>query len=184
MGGSRGTALKTACNLLLTMTIAGAWHGAAWTFIVWGFYHGFLLLVYNVIAPLRKSVQKSLDFDLGQKAYAAISSVLTFLLVSFGWIWFRSPDFSTAYAFIGKLCRVKALWTEVSAHAAVGDFEFLATMLTLLVACMSGPYMVKAVDNIRLGIPYWMKVQIATSALVFCYIFAGAESKPFIYFQF
>jgi alginate O-acetyltransferase complex protein AlgI len=184
MGGSRGTALKTACNLLLTMTIAGAWHGAAWTFIVWGFYHGFLLLVYNVIAPLRKAIQQSLGSGAGQKAYALVSSVLTFLLVSIGWIWFRSPDFSTAYAFIGKLCRVKALFTEVSAHAAVGDFEFIATMATLLVCCMSGPYVVKAIDKVRLGVPYWIKVQIATSALVLCYIFAGTESKPFIYFQF
>jgi D-alanyl-lipoteichoic acid acyltransferase DltB (MBOAT superfamily) len=184
MGGSRGSALKTACNLLLTMTIAGAWHGAAWTFIVWGFYHGFLLLAYNVIAPLRRAIQARLDSDLGRKAYALASTVVTFLLVSFGWIWFRSPDFTTASAFIGKLCRINALYKEILAHVGVGDFEFIITMITLLIACMSGPYVVKAIDKIRLGIPYWMKVQIATTALVLCYIFAGTESKPFIYFQF
>jgi D-alanyl-lipoteichoic acid acyltransferase DltB (MBOAT superfamily) len=60
LGGSRnGGAARTCFNLLLTMTIAGAWHGAGWAFIIWGAYHGLLLLAYHISSPLRTKVSTS-----------------------------------------------------------------------------------------------------------------------------
>lgn len=185
LGGSRGTAFRTLANLLLTMIIAGAWHGAAWTFIIWGAYHGLLLLAYHLIAPLRNRVAFFCNrWTSAFVCYRAFSVALTFLLVSFGWIWFRSPDFSTATSFIGRLFRISTLYREITAHVGVGDFEFVVTFLTLLVLCSAGPWLVSVCNRVRVDLPYWVKVQVATTALVLCYIFAGTESKPFIYFQF
>lgn len=185
MGGSRGSSMRTLTNLMLTMTIAGAWHGAAWTFIIWGAYHGFLLLAYHVLSPLRARVKEFFEASsAGGRFYSFLAGALTFLVVAFGWIWFRSPDVPTALRFIGKLCRLSALSREITAHVGVGDFEFIVTFFTLLAFCVAGPFVVMAADRIRLSLPYWIKVQVATAAIVLCYIFAGTESKPFIYFQF
>jgi alginate O-acetyltransferase complex protein AlgI len=167
------------------MTIAGAWHGAAWTFIIWGAYHGLLLLLYHFAGPVRSQLQSKLSaYKTLRSAYAISSVGLTFLLVAFGWIWFRSPDIFVASQFVGKLCRFAALSREISAHASVGDFEFPMTFIILLLLCLSGPFVVNVTNKVRLSLPFWARAQFATAALVLCYIFAGAESKPFIYFQF
>jgi alginate O-acetyltransferase complex protein AlgI len=185
LGGSRATQLRTATNLLLTMTIAGAWHGAAWTFIIWGAYHGLLLLLYHITKAVRQSFAATIARSaIGNKSYSAICTTLTFLAVSFGWIWFRSPDCQTGVNFVGKLFRFGSLYREVSAHLGVGDFEFIITFATLILCCTLGPWLVRVTDAIRIEVPYWIKVQVATAAMVLCYIFAGAASKPFIYFQF
>ncbi len=54
LGGNRGTSLSTYRNLLLTMLLGGLWHGAAWNFVIWGAYHGFLLIGHRVIQGAMK----------------------------------------------------------------------------------------------------------------------------------
>ncbi len=185
MGGSRGGAVRTLLNLLATMTIAGFWHGAGWPFIIWGAYHGFLLLVYHVVKPLRESVKSSITTS-GTLArlYGFASGTLTLLLVSVGWIWFRSPDLHTGLLFCGKLTRLTTLCHEQAKLINKSDYTFFATMLMLIVMCTAGPLVVRLCNKLSIDIPYWIKVQAATTALVLCYIFAGTETKPFIYFQF
>src|SRR5207245_7027769 len=54
LGGNRGGAVKTYRNLMLTMVIGGFWHGAAWNFIAWGFYHGSMLIGHRLLQPILK----------------------------------------------------------------------------------------------------------------------------------
>jgi D-alanyl-lipoteichoic acid acyltransferase DltB (MBOAT superfamily) len=172
-------------NLLTTMVIAGAWHGAGWPFIVWGAYHGILLLLYHIAEPLRKYVSsKILSSQLQQNAYAIFSSGLTFFVVAFGWIWFRSANLSSGLQFCGKLARLSTLWKEVYPRCQHGDFTFFATFAMLIILCISGPLVVRISTRLSVELPYWIKVQVASTALILCYIFAGEECKPFIYFQF
>jgi alginate O-acetyltransferase complex protein AlgI len=185
LGGSRGTSLHTAINLLLTMTIAGAWHGAGWTFLIWGAYHGVLLLLYHLLS----SVRGRLEYFANRKIWTASlyklsATVSTFLLVAYGWIWFRSCDMSTAMAITGRLSRFRALWNEQASAFLAGDFSFPVTLLMLVLLSTAGPYVVRFYEASFPRLPYWMKAQAATIVYVLCYIFAGAESKPFIYFQF
>jgi D-alanyl-lipoteichoic acid acyltransferase DltB (MBOAT superfamily) len=185
LGGSRDGAARTLTNLLTTMVIAGAWHGAGWPFIIWGAYHGTLLLMYHIVKPLREFVSGRIQNNkLQQSAYAIASAGLTFFLVSFGWIWFRSANLSSGLEFCGKLARFSTLWKEVYPPCQRGDCTFLATFAMLIILCVSGPLVVRISSRLSVDIPYWIKVQVASTALVLCYIFAGEECKPFIYFQF
>lgn len=185
LGGSRGGATRTAWNLLLTMTIAGFWHGAGWPFIIWGAYHGFLLLFYHVLKPQRELWKAALGGNaFGSVTYDQASRVLTLLLTSIGWIWFRSPNLETGVQFFDKLARFTTLFHEQALCVAKSDYTFFATMLLLIVMCTSGPLFVSLCNKLFPDLPYWVKVQGASTALVLCYIFAGTETKPFIYFQF
>ncbi|HEY9680489.1 MAG TPA: MBOAT family O-acyltransferase [Oculatellaceae cyanobacterium] len=185
LGGSRGGAARTAWNLVLTMTIAGFWHGAGWPFIIWGAYHGFLLLFYHVVKPQRESWKSTFCGNtFGAVAYDSASRSLTLLLTSMGWIWFRSPNLETGVQFFNKLVRFTTLFHEQALCIARSDYTFFATMLLLIVMCTFGPLFVRLCNRLSLDLPYWVKVQIASTALVLCYIFAGTETKPFIYFQF
>lgn len=84
LGGNRGTHTRTLINLLLTMFLAGLWHGASWMFILWGVYHGVLLVIYRVVPPLRR-LEESKSWRTG-----IFASTLMFCLSAFGWAIFRS----------------------------------------------------------------------------------------------
>jgi len=99
LGGSRGTALRTARNLMLTMLLGGLWHGAAWTFVVWGGIHGSLLVLER---SLRGRGGAWLP-RLSPVASRALGRVLTFHAVCLAWIFFRSDSLGTAFSLLGRL---------------------------------------------------------------------------------
>ena len=80
LGGSRKTIYITVINVLIVMALSGLWHGAGWNFIIWGLYHGFFLAVYHLYKY----------FNLPQLP-RIIATPLTFIVVSFGWIFFMTP---------------------------------------------------------------------------------------------
>lgn len=99
LGGSRGSTLVTAFNLLVAMALAGLWHGAAWTFVVWGLWHGAGLAACRwwqvVVVPRVRALSE------GGPAVRFVSTVATFAFVGVGWLLFAAPSFGNAYqAFI------------------------------------------------------------------------------------
>jgi len=96
LGGSRGGSTKTACTLMGTMLIGGLWHGAAWTFVVWGGLHGLGLVVNHSWKASRKKRGLS-----GMPA--PLGWLLTFLWVMIAWVFFRATSFSSAWTILGSL---------------------------------------------------------------------------------
>jgi alginate O-acetyltransferase complex protein AlgI len=86
LGGSRGGLAATLRNLMLTMLLGGLWHGAQWTFVAWGGYHGILLCIERVVG-----VGRSAEQPRGPLYLARIA--MTFAAVSLGWVLFRAPGF-------------------------------------------------------------------------------------------
>ena len=84
LGGNRCSRARNCLNILLTFLVSGLWHGAAWTFLVWGCIHGLLLIA-----------EKTLKLRAGR--------VGTFLLVTIAWVFFRMPDLSGAVGVLGKI---------------------------------------------------------------------------------
>ncbi|MGO8759510.1 MAG: MBOAT family O-acyltransferase [Terracidiphilus sp.] len=100
LGGSRGAAWRTYLNLMITMLLGGLWHGAAWTFVIWGALHGFYLIVHRLWCsiswtPLLRLRQTA--------AWRWTSRLLLFHAVCLGWVFFRSPSFGIAFAMLGRL---------------------------------------------------------------------------------
>src|SRR5260221_10054082 len=91
LGGNRGGVARTYRNLMLTMVIGGFWHGAAWNFILWGFYHGLLLVAHRIAAPRLDRL-----FDWPGKTGAALSYAvrlaLMFHVTCYGWLLFRATS--------------------------------------------------------------------------------------------
>lgn len=101
LGGNRCSKARQYLNIMVTFLVSGLWHGANWNFIAWGFIHG-LLQVF----------EKAIGLGPNGKYYARINSIkwlspirlcITFLCVNFAWIFFRSPDITTAFNII---CRI------------------------------------------------------------------------------
>ncbi|WP_434658154.1 MBOAT family O-acyltransferase [Sulfurimonas sp. NW9] len=101
LGGNRVKISRQAVNLLLTMTIGGIWHGAGWTFILWGFLHG-LLLGFVHLFRSHKSARSY------ESARLSSGTLLTFLTVTLLWVLFRADDFSSAMHYYSTLFNFKA----------------------------------------------------------------------------
>ncbi|MBQ6210637.1 MAG: MBOAT family protein [Prevotella sp.] len=100
LGGNRKGKVRTYFNLLLTMMLGGLWHGAAWSYLVWGTFHGLCLVVERAVCGRRENCI-SLGNSLGARRISHVLSVVfVFLLVMFGWLLFVLSDFSQAIRYV------------------------------------------------------------------------------------
>lgn len=161
LGGNRRGTTRTYVNLALTMLLGGLWHGASWTFVVWGGLHGLYLIVERL---WRSAVQ---------------SSVVTFLLVTIAWVFFRAPDFSTAF---GVLATMSGVRHGGGVHLGVVD---IASVVTVLVAMLGLQRYFRertlrdAFSDLRPG----LVVLLLALMIIACVVLSG-DDRAFIYFQF
>lgn len=98
LGGSRKGSARAYLNLVLTMVIGGLWHGANWTFILWGTLHGVALVAHKLWVKLTKSNEKPHHLPAN-----LLSVLVTFIFTSFCWIFFRADSIDNAFQIIGRL---------------------------------------------------------------------------------
>ncbi len=100
LGGNRGGLWMICRNLLITMVLGGIWHGAKWTFVIWGALHGLVLAAERIWRDVKPAGWPSLPRPL--------AILLTFHIVTLGWIFFRAPDFATAMAYLGGIASLRS----------------------------------------------------------------------------
>lgn len=94
LGGSRCSSFRNSINILLTFLVSGIWHGANWTFILWGGIHGFVQVIEKRLGLTRQSFSNIVKF---------IRIIVTFIIVNFAWIFFRMPTITDALNLIKKV---------------------------------------------------------------------------------
>lgn len=97
LGGSRVSERRHIFNLIVVFTLSGLWHGANWTFVIWGLIHG-LALVATVLLPWR-----AWDIPLSSRLRAIFGTLLTFAIVDVGWVFFRAANLTDALFVLGHL---------------------------------------------------------------------------------
>ena len=103
LGGNRVSKPRYLMNIMIVFLVSGLWHGAAWTFVIWGALHGFYQIVGNLTASPRARLIKKLGLSESSLAVRIVRTINTFILVSFAWIFFRANSLSDAFSLIGKL---------------------------------------------------------------------------------
>lgn len=94
LGGNRKGKMRRHLNLLLTMVLGGLWHGAGWTYIIWGCLHGLYLIINHGWHQIRAALGQNLTRSTIHGQLAAMAT--TFIAVVIGWVFFRAPDIDTA----------------------------------------------------------------------------------------
>lgn len=170
LGGSRGSNLRTYSNLLIVFVLCGLWHGASWTFLAWGLYHGFFLIVERVVGLSRIERLPSL----GRLLY-------TLAVVLFGWVLFRAESFPQVLSFLSALLG--------QAPQVTFDPRFLMyftneTLVVLIAgAALSFPWN-RWTESEGIG---WMVLRplcVAALLLLCSAKLAIGSYNPFIYFRF
>mgnify|MGYP003620253705 FL=1 len=124
LGGNRGSALRTARNLMITMLLGGLWHGAGWTFIIWGALHGSYLLLERGMRPVLPAS------GWAARALAPLGAIVTLLAVMYAWVWFRADSLAQGWAISQRLLDLASLpagLADVTAAqwSALGGFALL-----------------------------------------------------------
>jgi D-alanyl-lipoteichoic acid acyltransferase DltB (MBOAT superfamily) len=192
LGGNRTGRTRRYLNLFITMLLGGLWHGAAWTFMLWGGLHGVYLSVNHAFRHATKGMTAPAALRLPLRA---ASVALTFAATTLAWIVFRAPDLAAARRVVGGLVG--------GGHSAVVSFSPLAAstllLLSLIVWALPNSMQIVWRFNPALNSPYasdavtparrlaWQPTRWNAAAyglICIVAIMALSNLKPFIYFQF
>jgi alginate O-acetyltransferase complex protein AlgI len=160
-------------NLFVVWLFTGIWHGASWTFIVWGLFHG-------VVQVVEKYVLK----DLLAKIPRIIRIVFTQLLVLIGWVFFFSPSLGSAFLWLGKMLGIGA----AGALDATAKYYLGSSAIILVISALGAYPLATKLGNLVLKKPKWpVYVTVAWFALLIFLCIAGmmvSTYSSFLYFQF
>ena len=182
LGGNRVTIRRLYFNVAVVFLISGFWHGANWTYIIWGALHAFYILLYMY---LKKNIIKHSSRN---KSITILSTVFTFLIVTFAWIFFRANNLSSAFLIINHIFTMHAtqpfqtVITNFKNLSEFGVFSTLFSLLMIIVLLFSESKLSANLTNCN-GKPI---LDIAfCSFILFLIIMLGVfNNNSFIYFQF
>ena len=171
LGGSRKGPLRTYVNLAIVMLLGGLWHGAAWTFLIWGAIHGGLLAFERMMG--KDSVYRGLP--------RFVRVAVTFIIVMFAWVFFRSADFTSALRYCGAMV---GLGSSTETAGLLGGVIYQPYYVFMLIAATVVTWTCPQTWDFTRRLT-WPKVMVILLALVGSIIVLTAqEFNPFIYFIF
>ena len=196
LGGNRVTVTRNYINLSIVFLVSGLWHGAAWTFVIWGALHAFYLVFGRITAKTRNNIIQAIGISKHPVLSRSLSVLTTFVLVAFAWIFFRANSFADAQYIIEQL---GTGWKNALSSTYLKQLAFL----------LGGANTIVGLVNLFIGIAGIIFLELiqyssqATSAayfadnkspiirwgyyytLVLAILLVGVfESQEFIYFQF
>jgi alginate O-acetyltransferase complex protein AlgI len=176
LGGSRDGQARTLRNLCIVFFLTGAWHGAAWTFIAWGAFHGGLLIFEKVTGIAKWDERR---WVIGRRT-------TTFVLVVFGWVLFRAADMSQAAAFASSMFTPESPRIDAAMRVAISHENALSLAIGL--SCVMLPREFSMGKLVDAASP-WRLAPLARVAVISlvpytAVVVAAGTFSPFLYFQF
>jgi alginate O-acetyltransferase complex protein AlgI len=173
IGGSRGGKTRTMVNLMITMLLGGLWHGAAWTFVIWGALQGIYLMVHRLWADAPNQTVQQIRKT---AVWPWVSRILMFHAVCLGWVFFRAPSFGIAFSVLG------GLFTPGKATLAT------VPVILMLILGLFGQYQPrrwrKGVEGEMSRWPALVRGAALAAAIIVIELLGPSGVAPFIYFQF
>jgi len=175
LGGNRRSATATYRNLMITMLLGGLWHGAAWTFVVWGGLHGLFLAAER--AWRGGTTAQVVTRGAGSRLRSVVAAIATFHLVCLAWVFFRAPSLHEALVYLKGIVTMRA-------GAIHGDA--IAVLVPTAIAALAIDLVQRHADA-ETALLRWQPlsrgVAFATMLLLIV-VFSGGTPVPFIYFRF
>ena len=194
IGGNRMGKYRTYINLMITMLLGGLWHGANWTFVAWGALHGFYLGVEKLI---RDAFKKEPQME-GEPAMQAVTvngiaanagggnifndftlAILTFFLINVTWVFFRAPDFTSAWHILKSM-----FWHIPKTEPLLSTLSMIKVSV-IMIFLVGFHWIMRNTSTLAVAekTPWWL-LGIIWSLLLIFIIWSQQSSGSFIYFQF
>lgn len=185
LGGNRKGEPRTYFNILLVFLISGIWHGANWTFVIWGFLHGTLQTIERITSKAREGMHNFLHKIVPSILLHAFAILLTFSLVSIAWVFFRANTVQDAFYIISHMFVDLSLQTHGVNFGNIGYSGIAVAILSILfmmtVHCIQEHMSMR---HFLSGKPRYIRWTIYLSITFLILLFGVFNETQFIYFQF
>jgi alginate O-acetyltransferase complex protein AlgI len=194
LGGNRKGEFRTYVNLMITMLLGGLWHGASWTFVVWGALHGSYLCIEKLLTrrkPAREPGELAEEpvpvlaaslapaFLRSRTVNKIMLALLTFFLVNVTWVFFRAGDFTTAWRLLGSM-----FTNTANGLALLSGLSILkVSVITVLMLTCHWIFRNKKITMVAANSKWWI-VGLVWAAMLGLILLSQDSSSSFIYFQF
>ncbi|MBL0356279.1 MAG: MBOAT family protein [Chitinophagaceae bacterium] len=177
LGGNRMGNGRTYINLMLTMLLGGLWHGASWTFVVWGGLHGVYLWIEKLVDD-RTGRITALSLSAKKTFMGLLYALFTFFLINITWVFFRADGFTKAWSIFKSMFGMHTGEPVLTTLAIIKVAVIIPVMLVIQWLMRN----TKVIDT-AYKMPWWL-LAIIWSVLLLLLIWSQESSSSFIYFQF
>ncbi len=175
LGGNRGGAFFTYRNLMITMVLGGLWHGAAWNFVLWGFYHGALLCIHRYLSPYLDRCEQAIP--LPRALWLTLHIASMFVMTCYGWLLFRATS-------LDQVLGMSSALSNPLEGLDTGSLQTIGLYALPLVIVQWLQWRSGELQFMRLPIiPGWLK-PVLYAGMFYAAVFLGGTPQSFVYFQF
>lgn len=184
LGGNRKGTLRTYVNLMITMLLGGLWHGANWTFVVWGGLHGFYLWVEKFFRDTFSKKELPAQVSMAgvasdSRSMGFIYALMTFFLVNVTWVFFRAGTFEQAWRMLSSMFGISKTGEPLLTNMAIVKVWTVVTIMVVTHWWMRSTTLLEVVRKV----PFWV-VSIGWTLMLLALALSQESSSSFIYFQF
>ncbi|MBI3757808.1 MAG: MBOAT family protein [Deltaproteobacteria bacterium] len=193
LGGNRNGPVRRHANLMITMLLGGLWHGAGWTFVIWGGLHGAYLAINHAWRHL--GISRRWESNL---VWEMASRLLTFGAVCFAWVFFRSTSFSGALELISSMFGFNGFHATFGHIGSARDYVYFVFWALVFVFFAPNVYVwmerfqpvLSHGFSLRFRVPDWLEWRpaalwaVASAATFLMAVLLINKDSPFLYFQF
>lgn len=174
LGGNRVETPRFLINIIIVWFLTGFWHGAAWNFIIWGLYYGFILIIEKIF--LEKTIEKLPRF---------LQHVYTMVLVVIGWLIFRTESIAYGKDYLRTMFGLgNKILVDSKAIYYILEYRFAFTM-AILFSMPIYPYIKKKIISMEIFFLDYLKALVIISLFLLCIMYLlNSTFNPFIYFRF
>jgi D-alanyl-lipoteichoic acid acyltransferase DltB (MBOAT superfamily) len=185
--GNRVTVPRWCVNVLIVFLISGLWHGASWTFVVWGAIHGMYLIIGRLTGAARARLSAAIHLDRLPVVSAAVKIFLTFNLIAITWVFFRAASLAQASFILAKMAR-GPLW-DAPPFTLANPAPFVADDLLLIATLVVLMELIQWISSRPWNgffdrQPAWVRWPAYYAVIIAILWFGALGGRTFIYFQF
>lgn len=194
LGGSRKGKMRKYLNKMIIFLVSGLWHGASWTYVVWGGIHGIYQVAGEVLQPVRNWINGMLKTRTDNFSYRFGQGIVTFILVDFAWIFFRAKSIGDAFEIIKRMLTKMNTWvlfdgSLYNCGLEQKEFHLMVTALVvLLLVDLVKKLKNERIDTFLAAQNLWFRWTVLITLFMSCLMCgvygSGYDASQFIYFQF
>ena len=195
LGGNRKGLYRQFFNILIVFGVSGLWHGAEWSFVLWGLLNGLYQVIGKLTSSIRSKTVNYFKLNPQSLGHRILNTLVTFALVDFAWLFFRADTIKDGLLMIKNIFSINNVWILFDRESIYKcgldrqDFNLLIIAIIILLVCdICKTKRISIINDIVLLQDTWCRWAIYIVAFLFVLIFGvwgfGYENAAFLYFQF
>jgi len=184
IGGSRVSVPRWYFNLFIVFLVSGLWHGASWTFVLWGALHGIYMIFSVMTSQIRKKFVKLTKLNLFPKIHSFFQILITFILVCLGWVFFRAENLDDVYYILTHFFSDFS-FNILNIPLGLDIYDLIIAFFSILI--MEFVQIIqehKGIGKFLSARPSWFRWSLYLALILWILLFGVFINKEFIYFQF